>query len=72
HPEYSTPEVTHPLAAVLHERAGELIMLSALRRTNAVPGTPQVNLYKNNTDNKGASYGAHENYLVDRSVPFAS
>ena len=28
-------------------------------------------LYKNNTDNKGASYGAHENYLMRRSTPFA-
>ena len=27
-------------------------------------------LYKNNTDNKGASYGAHENYLMRRSTPF--
>jgi Pup amidohydrolase len=34
-------------------------------------GTP-INLYKNNTDNKGASYGAHENYLMSRSTPFAS
>ncbi len=28
-------------------------------------------LYKNNTDNKGASYGSHENYLMRRSTPFA-
>ena len=28
-------------------------------------------LYKNNADNKGASYGAHENYLMRRSTPFA-
>ena len=27
-------------------------------------------LYKNNTDNKGSSYGAHENYLMRRSTPF--
>src|SRR6267142_1874691 len=27
--------------------------------------------YKNNTDNKGNSYGTHENYLMDRKVPFA-
>ena len=27
-------------------------------------------LYKNNTDNKGASYGAHENYLMRRCTPF--
>ena len=31
-----------------------------------------INLYKNNTDNKGASYGAHENYLCRRDTPFAS
>ena len=27
-------------------------------------------MYKNNTDNKGASYGAHENYLMSRATPF--
>jgi Pup amidohydrolase len=29
-----------------------------------------VNLYKNNTDGKGASYGTHENYLMRRETPF--
>ena len=29
-----------------------------------------VRLYKNNTDGKGASYGTHENYLLERSTPF--
>ena len=33
---------------------------------------PGVNLYKNNTDGKGVSYGTHENYLMARSTPFAS
>ena len=28
-------------------------------------------IYKNNSDGKGNSYGCHENYLVDRAVPFA-
>ena len=28
-------------------------------------------MLKNNSDGKGNSYGAHENYLMDRSVPFA-
>ena len=28
-------------------------------------------LHKNNSDGKGNSYGAHENYLVDRQVPFS-
>ncbi len=35
------------------------------------PGGAPIVLYKNNTDNKGASYGAHENYLMRRSTPFA-
>ena len=35
------------------------------------PGLPEVNLYKNNTDGKGASYGTHENYLMRRETPFA-
>ena len=35
------------------------------------PGSTPILLYKNNTDNKGASYGAHENYLMRRSTPFA-
>jgi proteasome accessory factor A len=30
-----------------------------------------IHLYKNNTDNKGASYGAHENYLMRRATPFS-
>jgi len=34
------------------------------------PAMPDVVLYKNNVDGKGASYGTHENYLVSRSVPF--
>ncbi len=32
---------------------------------------PPIQLYKNNTDGKGASYGTHENYLVARQTPFA-
>ena len=32
---------------------------------------PPIHLYKNNTDNKGASYGAHENYLMRRQTPFS-
>src|SRR4051795_8833532 len=62
HPEYSSPEVTNPLDAVRWDKAGELVMLEAIRRLPNAPGMhPAINLYKNNTDNKGASYGAHEN-----------
>src|ERR1700712_2153801 len=73
HPEYSTPEVTTPLDIVRWDKAGELVMAEAARRAAAMPGVrAAINLYKNNTDNKGASYGAHENYLMSRSTPFAS
>lgn len=71
HPEYSAPEVTNPRDAVLWDKAGELVMAEAARRASGVPGAQPVNLYKNNTDNKGASYGSHENYLMSRDTPFA-
>ncbi len=71
HPEYATPEVTNPLDAVRWEKAGEQVMLDAARRASAMPGGAPIVLYKNNTDGKGASYGAHENYLMRRSTAFA-
>ncbi|MGZ4453194.1 MAG: depupylase/deamidase Dop [Nocardioides sp.] len=71
HPEYSTPEVTTPLDIVRWDKAGEQVMLDAQRLASQVPGAAPITLYKNNTDNKGASYGAHENYLMRRSTPFA-
>ncbi|HSX68982.1 depupylase/deamidase Dop [Nocardioides sp.] len=70
HPEYSTPECTNPLDVVRWDRAGERVMLEASRLAAQVPGTAPILLYKNNTDNKGASYGAHENFLMRRSTPF--
>ena len=70
HPEYSTPEVTNPRDVVLWDKAGEQVMAEAARRAARVPGTQPIQLYKYNTDGKGASYGAHENYLMDRKTPF--
>src|SRR6187200_1537599 len=70
HPEYSTPEVTNPRDAVLWDKAGELIARRAGELASAIPGAPRMLLYKNNTDNKGASYGSHENYLMSRATPF--
>ncbi|KNX37073.1 Pup deamidase/depupylase [Luteipulveratus halotolerans] len=69
HPEYSSPEITTPRAAITWDRAGELVMREAVRLL-AIPGSPGVNLYKNNTDGKGSSYGTHENYLMSRETPF--
>src|SRR5919106_960137 len=70
HPEYSTPEVTNPRDVVLWDKAGEHVMAEAARRAARIPGNPAIQLYKNNTDGKGASYGSHENYLMDRKTPF--
>ncbi len=70
HPEYSTPECTSPRAVVLWDKAGEQVMLRASAQASQVPHSPTILLYKNNVDNKGASYGAHENYLMDRTTPF--
>ena len=72
HPEYSSPEVTNPLDAVRWDAAGDLVALAAVRHIAATPGVPDINLYKNNTDNKAVSYGSHENYLMPRSVSFPS
>ena len=71
HPEYSTPECLTPLEAALHDKAGELVMARAARAAQElVPEGYVVGLYKNNSDGKGNSYGAHENYLLSRTLPF--
>ena len=71
HPEYSTPECSDPLEATLYDKAGELIMYRAAKQVNALlPQGSRMLIHKNNSDGKGNSYGAHENYLVPRSVPF--
>jgi proteasome accessory factor A len=56
---------------VLWDKAGERIMAEAALRAAQLPGAQPIHLYKNNTDNKGASYGTHENYLMRRETPFS-
>ncbi|MFD1150321.1 depupylase/deamidase Dop [Saccharothrix hoggarensis] len=72
HPEYSAPEVTNARDAVIWDKAGERVMEEAAMRAATVPGQPRLQLYKNNVDGKGASYGTHENYLMQRSTPFTA
>src|ERR1700712_1204971 len=72
HPEYSAPEVTDPIDAVIWDKAGERVMEAAARHVASVPGAAKLQLYKNNVDGKGASYGTHENYLMSRQTPFSS
>jgi Pup amidohydrolase len=71
HPEYSTPECLSVRDLVVHDRAGERILeRSLLEVATQLPGAPALAIYKNNSDGKGNSYGTHENYLVDRALPF--
>ena len=72
HPEYSTPECLDALELVIADKAGERILARSMRAATRLldPGQ-EIVVYKNNSDGKGNSYGTHENYLVDRSVPFA-
>ncbi|MBK5223841.1 MAG: proteasome accessory factor PafA2 [Acidimicrobiia bacterium] len=71
HPELSTPECGDALSVVRFDRAAELILRRSMdaARTSLPPGQ-EIVVYKNNSDRKGNSYGCHENYLVDRLVPF--
>jgi proteasome accessory factor A len=72
HPEYSTPECSDPLQAVLYDKAGEHILVRSMDAARRLlPAGQEIVVYKNNSDGKGNSYGCHENYLVDRNVPFA-
>ncbi|RZS80072.1 proteasome accessory factor A [Motilibacter rhizosphaerae] len=70
HPEFSTPEVTSARAAAVFDKAGERIAARGAQLAGQVPGGAALSIYKNNTDGKGASYGAHENYLMPRETPF--
>src|SRR5437763_982364 len=72
HPEYSAPECTDPMDAVIWDKAGERVMEAAARHVASVPGAAKLQLYKNTVDGKGASYGSHENYLMSRQTPFSA
>lgn len=67
HPEYSTPECTSLRDIVAHDRAGERVVLDCARRYSERTGRA-VRILKNNTDFHGASYGAHESFLLRRDV----
>lgn len=69
HPEYCTPECSTVEELVIHDRAGERILMRCAAKLSEERGTT-VRLYKNNTDFRGHSYGCHENYLLPRSLPW--
>src|SRR2546421_4644246 len=71
HPEYSTPECTTLRQIVAQDKAGERILAECARRRNLkLPPANEVRLYKNNTDFVGHSYGCHDNYLMNRDLPW--
>jgi len=71
HPEMSIPEVADAREAVVWDAAGDAIVRRSMELANRVlPDGAEVVIHRNNSDGKGNSYGCHENYLVDRAVPF--
>src|SRR5215470_5514315 len=71
HPEFSTPECATPLEATLYDKAGERILARSIAAAaRSLPTGQVIVILKNNSDGKGNSYGTHENYLMDRAVPF--
>jgi proteasome accessory factor A len=72
HPELSTPECTDARSVVLYDKAAELILRRSMAAARSLlPPGEEIVVYKNNSDRKGNSYGCHENYLMDRALPFA-
>jgi Pup amidohydrolase len=71
HPELSTPECGDARAVVRYDRAAELILRRSMDAAREMlPPGQEIVVYKNNSDGKGNSYGCHENYLMDRTIPF--
>ena len=72
HPEISTPECVDAREIVVWDRAAERILVASMAAAGSLlPPGQEIVVHKNNSDGKGNSYGCHENYLMDRAVPFA-
>ena len=70
HPEYSTPECSSLFSLVAHDVAGEKVVAESTKIRNQELGGKSVQIFKNNTDYSGHSYGTHDNYLIPRKIPF--
>ncbi|MCW5940187.1 MAG: proteasome accessory factor PafA2 family protein [Fimbriimonadaceae bacterium] len=69
HPEYATPECLSIQELVLHDLAGETVLMECAREFEKTYGR-RATVYKNNSDGHGASYGTHESYLAPRALGF--
>ncbi|VAX30139.1 Pup ligase PafA' paralog, possible component of postulated heterodimer PafA-PafA' [hydrothermal vent metagenome] len=68
HVEYATPECTRLSELVAFNRAGDLLLHQSLEEMGLLESASFI---KNNIDYEtGATFGAHENYLVSRDFPF--
>jgi proteasome accessory factor A len=69
HLEYCTPECVSTMDVVRYDRAGDLLLLEAVR---ALKLEGRVSFIRNNVDHcTGATFGCHENYSIDRTVPLS-
>jgi proteasome accessory factor A len=67
HIEYCTPECTTATDVVRYDRAGDLLLLEAVR---ALGLEERVSFIRNNVDHySGATFGCHENFSLDRKAP---
>ena len=74
HPEFATPECRSPREVIIYDKASERILeelaILAEKRMHDSGLTGTLFVCKNNVDIRGNTYGCHENYLVDRKIPF--
>jgi proteasome accessory factor A len=74
HPEYATPECASPEDVMIYDKAGERILEDLLTyaqaKVNEEGFQGDLDIFKNNTDFVGNSYGCHENYLAERTADF--
>ena len=69
HLEYCTPECLSLIDLLRYDRAGDAILLHALKEMHLAD---QVSFIRNNVDHySGATFGCHENYLVRRTAPLS-
>lgn len=67
HMEYCTPECASALDVVTYDRAGDLLLLEAVRDLDL---QDEVSFIRNNIDHyTGATFGCHENYSLTRKAP---
>jgi len=75
HVEYATPECLSPLDVVIWDKAGERLLERACSSASGQLAQPRgqgagFQLFKNNRDYKGSTYGCHENYLLPERIDF--